>query len=100
MSLLITRDRTGIPVCIGAGAGVAGVAMPAASWGTQSTGAALITGLVAIGVGGTVAVLVARLVPRPRAAWFGALLVGSSALLVAVTPRGVISWTIAVVTGI
>jgi peptidoglycan/xylan/chitin deacetylase (PgdA/CDA1 family) len=99
MSLLITRDRTGIPLRIGAGAGAAAVAMPAASWGTQSTGAALITGLVAIGVGGTVAVLVARLVPRPHAAWFGALLVGSSALLVAVTPRGVISWTIAVVTG-
>ena len=100
MSLLITRDRTGIPVRIGAGAGFAAVAMPAASWGTQDTGAALITSVVAISVGGTVAVLVARLVPRPRAAWWGALLVAASALLVAVTPRGVISWPIAVVTGI
>jgi peptidoglycan/xylan/chitin deacetylase (PgdA/CDA1 family) len=100
MSLLITRDRTGIPVRIGAGAGFVAVAMPAASWGTQNTGAALITSVVAISVGGTVAVLVARLVPRPRAAWWGALLVAASALLVAATPRGVISWPIAVVTGI
>jgi peptidoglycan/xylan/chitin deacetylase (PgdA/CDA1 family) len=100
MSLLITRDRAGIPVRIGAGAGFAAVAMPAASWGTQDTGAALITSVVAISVGGTVAVLVARLVPRPRAAWWGALLVAAAALLVAVTPRGVIAWPIAVVTGI
>ena len=100
MSLLITRDRTGIPLRIGAGAGFAAVAMPAASWGTQDTGAALITTAVAIGVGATVAVLVARLVTRPRAAWFGALLVAASALLVAVTPRGVISWLIAVATGV
>jgi peptidoglycan-N-acetylglucosamine deacetylase len=100
MSLLITGDRTAIPIRIGAGAGFAAVAVPAASWGTQNSAAALITGLVAIGVGATVAVLVARLVPRSRAAWLGALLVAASALLVAVTPRGVISWAVAVVTGV
>jgi peptidoglycan/xylan/chitin deacetylase (PgdA/CDA1 family) len=100
MSLLITRHRTGIPVHIGAGAGLAAVAMPAASWGTQGVGAALITMVAAVSVGTTVAVLVARLVPRPRAAWWGALLVAASALLVAVTPRGAISCAIAVVTGV
>ncbi|HKA05525.1 MAG TPA: polysaccharide deacetylase family protein [Acidimicrobiales bacterium] len=100
MSLLITRNRSGIPVRIGAGAGLAVVAMPLASWGTQSTGAALITVVAAVSVGATVAVLVARLVPRPRAAWFGAVLVAASALLVAVTPRGAISLPIAVVTGV
>jgi peptidoglycan/xylan/chitin deacetylase (PgdA/CDA1 family) len=100
MSLLITRSRTGIPVRIAAGAGTAAVALPAASWGTQGRGAALITSVAAIGVGVTVVVLVARLVPKPRGAWLGAILVASSALLVAVTPRGAITCAVAVVTGV
>jgi peptidoglycan/xylan/chitin deacetylase (PgdA/CDA1 family) len=83
-----------------AGAGVAACAIPAASWGTQDTAAALITALVAISIAGTLALAVAARVPRRRFTWAGALIVPVAALLVAVTPRGPITALIAVPLGI
>ena len=94
-SLLITRSPPGIPLRLIAGAGLVAATAPAAGWGTEATTAALITSLVAISIGVTLAIVVAWLVPRPRLAWLGALLVASGSLLVAVTPRGVITLAIA-----
>jgi len=100
MSLLITRDPVGIPVRLTAGAALVAVAMPAASWGTQGGAGSLITSLAAIGIGGTLATAVAFLVPRPRLAWLGVVLVGAAGLLIAVTPRGPITVVIAVLAGV
>jgi peptidoglycan/xylan/chitin deacetylase (PgdA/CDA1 family) len=98
--LLINGKPTGIPVRLIAGAAMAAVAMPAAGWGTEGRTAALITSVAAIGIAATLAILVARHVPRPGLAWLGALLVASAALLVAVTPRGVITLTFAALAGV
>ena len=99
-SLLITGKPTRIPVRLIAGAAMAAAAMPAAGWGTEGRTAALITSVAAIGIAATLAILVARHVPRPGLAWLGALLVASAALLVAVTPRGVITLTFAALAGV
>ncbi len=98
--LLITRSPSGIPLRLIAGAALASAAAPAAGWGTQSTLAALITSVAAISIGVTLAIAVVRVVPRPRLAWLGALVVTAAALLVAVTPRGVITLTIAALAGV
>ena len=99
-SLLSTDSPPGIPVRVIAGAATAAVAVPAASWGTDERVAALITSVAAIAIGVTLAILVARHVPRPALAWLGALLVAVSALLVAVTPRGVITITFGALAGV
>jgi peptidoglycan/xylan/chitin deacetylase (PgdA/CDA1 family) len=98
--LLITRSPSGIPLRLVAGAALASVAAPFAGWGTESTTAALITSVAATSIGGTLAIAVARLVPRPRLAWLGAPLVAAAALLIAVTPRGVITLSIAALAGV
>ena len=90
-SLLITRSPSGIPLRLVSGAALAAVVAPVAGWGTDGTVSALITSVAAISIGVTLAIVVARLVPRPRLAWLGALLVAAAALLIAVTPRGVIT---------
>ena len=99
-SLLSTGSPPGIRVRVIAGAATAAVAVPAASWGTDERVAALITSVAAIAIGVTLAILVARHVPRPALAWLGALLVAVSALLVAVTPRGVITITFGALAGV
>jgi peptidoglycan-N-acetylglucosamine deacetylase len=99
-SLLITSSPSGIPVRLIAGAALASVLVPVAGWGTDGMTTALITSVAAISIGVTLAIAVARLVPRPRLAWLGALLVGAAALLVAVTPRGIITLSIAALAGI
>ena len=98
--LLITRSPPGIPLRLIAGAALASVLVPVAGWGTDGTTAALITLVAAISIGVTLAIAMARLVPRPRLAWLGALLVGVTALLVAVTPRGIITLSIAALAGV
>jgi peptidoglycan/xylan/chitin deacetylase (PgdA/CDA1 family) len=100
MSLLITRDRAGIPARVASGAAIVAAALPAASWGTEGRSGALITSVAAIGISVTVAIAIARLVPRPRLAWLGALVVAAAALLVAVTPRGVITIVIGALAGV
>jgi peptidoglycan/xylan/chitin deacetylase (PgdA/CDA1 family) len=100
MSLLITRERAQIPVRLFGGAGLAAAFVPIAGWGTEDRTAALITSVAAISVGLTLAILTSTLVARPRLAWLGPLLVAASALLVAVTPRGVITIGIAAVAGV
>jgi len=99
-SLLITRSPSGIPLRLISGAALASVAAPVAGWGTDGTVSALITSVAAISIGVTLAIVVARLVPRPRLAWLGALLVAAAALLVAVTPRGIITLSIAALAGV
>src|SRR5512135_1421929 len=98
--LLITRSPPGIPLRLIAGAALVPAAIPAAGWGTEGTATALITSVAAISIGLTLAIAVVRLVPRPRLAWLGPLLVGAAALLVAVTPRGVITVLIAALAGV
>src|SRR5882672_10085960 len=98
--LLITRSPSGIPLRLIAGAALASVAVPAAGWGTEGTAAALITSVAAISIGVTLAIAVAWLVPRPRLAWLGALLVAAAALLVAVAPRGIITLSITALAGV
>jgi peptidoglycan/xylan/chitin deacetylase (PgdA/CDA1 family) len=99
MSVLITRDRAGIPTRVASGAAIVAAALPAASWGTEGRSGALIKSVAAIGITVTVAIAVTRLVPRPRLAWLGALIVAATALLVAVTPRGVITIVIGALAG-
>jgi peptidoglycan/xylan/chitin deacetylase (PgdA/CDA1 family) len=100
MPVLITRDRVAIPARVASGAAIAAAALPAASWGTEGPRGALITSVAAISISVTVAIGVARLVPRPRLAWLGALVVAACALLVAVTPRGVITIVIGALAGV
>jgi peptidoglycan/xylan/chitin deacetylase (PgdA/CDA1 family) len=98
-SLLITPSPPGIPLRLISGAALAAVVAPVAGWGTDGTASALITSVAAISIGVTLAIVVARLVPRPRLAWLGVLLVAAAALLIAVTPRGVITVSIAALAG-
>src|SRR5205085_7107574 len=97
---LITRSPSGIPLRLIAGAALAPVALPAAGWGTDGTAAALITSVAATSIAVTLATAVLRLVPRPRLAPLGALLVAASALLIAVTPRGIITVSITALAGV
>src|SRR4051812_3419576 len=98
--LLITRSPSGIPIRLIGGAALASVAMPVAGWGTENTTTALITLVAAISIGVTLAIAVARLVARPRLAALGILVVAADALLVAVTPRGVITISITALAGV
>src|SRR3954447_16220388 len=98
--VLITPSPPGIPLRLLAGAALAPVAIPLAGWGTEGTETALITLVAAISIGVTLAIAVVSVVPRPRLAWLGPLLVGAAALLVAVTPRGVITISIAALAGV
>ena len=100
MQVESARGRVEILAGVAAGAGLAICFLPTASWGTQGRAGTLITSVAAIGIATTLAVGVASIVPRRRVTWLGAALVGVSALLVSVTPRGVITCAIAVVTGV
>src|SRR4051812_33421840 len=84
---------------IAAGHALALLGMPLLASGDEGALVAIVTVVLAVGLGALVARAVGRAVPRPRWAIGGVGLVAASAVLVAVTPRGALNVLIALVGG-
>jgi ammonia channel protein AmtB len=73
--------------------------LPLLAEGDERAAVAVATTIVALAVGAISARAAVRQVPRPRWAPIGVVLVAVAAVLIAVTPRGVLHVLVAVVGG-